>query len=198
VRKVTIIPHGVAALGYTQQLPTQDRYLYTQAELLDRITVLLGGRAAEALIFRDISTGAQDDLQKASELARCMVTALGMSKQLGPYTVGQSPQPMYLPNGARSPQTYSEATARTIDREAQGIVEDMAQRARQLLEARQATLETLAQYLLVHETIDQSTLARLLAGCQPNTQLQPAALGTMQRWDGLNGHGAKRNSDGFV
>jgi cell division protease FtsH len=176
VRKVTIIPHGVAALGYTQQLPTQDRYLFTKEELLGRITVLLGGRAAEALIFQDISTGARDDLQKASELVRRMVTAFGMSEQLGPYTVEYGPQPMFLPPSTRPPQTYSEATAQTIDQEAQGIVEHMAQRARQLLEANQGTLETLAQYLLVHETIDQSTLARLLAGLQPTMQREPVAL----------------------
>jgi cell division protease FtsH len=173
VRKVTLIPHGIAALGNTQQLPTHDRYLYTKEELLDRITVLLGGRAAEALIFQDISTGAQDDLHKASELARRMVTAFGMSEQLGPYTVEQGPQPMLLPPSARPLQTYSEATARTIDQEAQGIVARMAQRALHLLEASDVTLETLAQYLLVHETIDQSTLALLLAGLQPTTQREP-------------------------
>jgi cell division protease FtsH len=184
VRKVTIIPHGVAGLGYTQQLPTQDRYLFTKAELLDRITVLLGGREAEGLIFQDLSTGAQDDLQKASELARRMVTALGMSERLGPYTVEQGPQPMFLPNGVRSPQTYSEATAQTIDREAQGMVEKMAARARQLLESRHGTLETLAQYLLVHETINQSTLARLLAGLPHALQRDPVAWCTMPVWDG--------------
>jgi cell division protease FtsH len=184
VRKVTIIPHGVAGLGYTQQLPTQDRYLYTKEELLDRITVLLGGREAEGLIFQDFSTGAQDDLQKASELARRMVTALGMSERLGPYTVEQGPQPMFLPNGVRSPQTYSEATAQTIDREAQGMVEKMAARARQLLESRHGTLEALAQYLLVHETINQSTLARLLAGLPPTLQRDPVAWCTMPVWDG--------------
>jgi cell division protease FtsH len=176
VRKVTMIPHGMAALGYTQQLPTQDRYLYTQEELLDRITVLLGGRAAETLIFQDPSTGARDDLQKASELARYMVTALGMSEQLGPYTVEQGPQPMFLPNGARPPQIYSEATAQTIDREAQGMVEDMAERAQQLLEASQGTLETLAQYLLAHETIDQATLVRLLADLPPTVQREPVVF----------------------
>lgn len=173
VRKVTIIPHGVAALGYTQQLPVQDRYLYTQEELLDRITVLLGGRAAETLIFQDISTGAQDDLQKASDLARRMVTALGMGEQLGPYTIEHGPQPMFLPHRTGAPQTYSEATAQTIDREAQGIVEHMARRAHQLLETSQGTLETLAQYLLVHEAIDQSTLALLLAGLQPSPLQKP-------------------------
>jgi cell division protease FtsH len=176
VRKITIIPHGVAALGYTQQLPTQDRYLYTKEELLDRITVLLGGRAAEVLIFQDISTGAQDDLQKASELARRMVTAFGMSEQLGSYTVEHGSQPMFLPDGIRQPQTYSEAIAQTIDQEAQGIVEGMARRACQILKASHRTLETLAQYLLVHETIDQSTLARLLAGLHPVMQRESVAL----------------------
>lgn len=176
VRKVTIIPHGVAALGYTQQVPMQDRYLYTKDELLDRITVLLGGRAAEALIFQDISTGAQDDLHKASELARRMVTAFGMSEQLGPYTVEQGPQPMFLPDANQLAKTYSEAVAQAIDQEAQGIVVDMAQRARQLLEASHETLETLAQYLLVHETIDQLTLARLLTGLQSIRQRESVAL----------------------
>jgi cell division protease FtsH len=124
------------------------------------------------LIFQDISTGAQDDLQKASDLARRMVTTFGMSEQLGPYTVEHGPQSMFLLHNTRPPQTYSEATGQTIDREAQGIVKNMAQRAHQLLEASQGTLETLTQYLLVHEVIDQSTLALLLAGLQPSTQRQ--------------------------
>ena len=174
VRKVTIVPRGVAALGYTQQLPAQDRYLYTQEELLDRITVLLGGRAAEALILRDISTGAHDDLLKASDLARRMVTAWGMSEQLGPYTIEHGPQSMLLPHRAQAPQTYSEATAQTIDREAQGIVERMARRARHLLETSQETLDSLAQYLLAHEAIDQSTLTLLLAGLQPTRRKNPS------------------------
>ena len=104
VRKVTIIPHGVAALGYTQQLPTQDRYLYTKDELLDRITVLMGGRAAEEVVFHDTSTGAQDDLQRASDIARRMVTELGMSEQSGPYAVENERQPLFLPNGYSSLQ----------------------------------------------------------------------------------------------
>ena len=105
VRKVTIIPHGVAALGYTQQLPTQDRYLYTKEELLDRITVMLGGRAAEEVVFHDVSTGAQDDLQRVSEMARRMITELGMSEHLGAYAVEQVRQPMFLDGGYQSSQT---------------------------------------------------------------------------------------------
>jgi cell division protease FtsH len=167
VRKVTIIPHGVAALGYTQQLPSQDRYLYTKEELLDRITVLLGGRAAEEVIFHDMSTGAQDDLQRASDMARRMVTELGMSDQLGPYTVEHERQPMFLPNGYHSQKSYSEAMAQNIDREAQSIVEQMYQRARHLLAGHRDKLETLAQYLLEHEVIDQATLATLLGELRP-------------------------------
>ena len=91
VRKVTIIPHGIAALGHTQQLPTQDRHLYTKEELLDRIAVLLGGRAAEEVVLQTVSTGAQDDLQRASEMARSMVAELGMSDRLGPMPSNMGP-----------------------------------------------------------------------------------------------------------
>jgi cell division protease FtsH len=175
VRKVTIIPHGIAALGYTQQLPAQNRYLYTKMELLDRITVLLAGRAAESLIFQDTSTGAQDDLQKASDLARRMVTTFGMSEQLGPYVVEQESQPIFLPHNTRPPQSYSEMTAQTVDREAQEIVEGMAQRAYQLLETSHVMLKTLAQHLLAHEVIDQSTLALLLTGFEPTMRRELVA-----------------------
>ena len=172
VRKVTIIPHGVAALGYTQQLPTQDRYLYTKDELLDRITVLMGGRAAEEVVFHDTSTGAQDDLQRASDMARRMVTELGMSEQLGPYAVEHERQPLFLSNGYHHPRMSSEAMAQSVDREAQTIVENMYQRACQLLTGHRDKLEALAQYLLKHEAIDQATLATLLGDLHPNQEAQ--------------------------
>jgi cell division protease FtsH len=172
VRKVTIVPHGVAALGYTQQLPTQDRYLYTKEELLDRIAVLLGGRAAEEEIFHDISTGAQDDLQRASDIARRMVTEFGMSEHLGPYAVEQSHQPMFLDGNYQTPKAYSEATAQSIDREAQSIVEGMHKRVCQLLKEYRGKLETLAQYLLEHEVIEQPTLSTLIGDLRPSKQPQ--------------------------
>jgi cell division protease FtsH len=172
VRKVTIIPHGVAALGYTQQLPTQDRYLYTKEELLDRITVMLGGRAAEEVVFHDISTGAQDDLQRVSEMARRMITELGMSENLGAYAVEQVRQPMFLDSGYQSTKHYSEDTARRIDNEAQTLVERMYQRARQILEMHRDKLEALAQYLLEHEVIDQASLAMLLGDLRSGQQPQ--------------------------
>ncbi len=172
VRKVTIIPHGVAALGYTQQLPTEDRYLYTKEELLDRIAVMLGGRAAEEVIFHDLSTGAQDDLQRASEMARRMVTEFGMGETLGPYAVEQGRQAMFLDSHTPSPKTYSEDVARNIDQEAQNIVERMYQRANQVLTEHRDKLETLAQHLLTHEVIDQATLATLLSDWRPGKEPQ--------------------------
>ncbi len=172
VRKVTIIPHGVAALGYTQQLPAGDRYLYTKDELLDRIAVMLGGRAAEEVIFQDLSTGAQDDLQRASEMARRMVTEFGMGETLGPYAVEQGRQAMFLDTHTPSPKTYSQDTARSIDKEAQNIVERMYQRASQLLTEHRDKLETVAQHLLTHEVIDQATLATLLSDLHPGKEPQ--------------------------
>ena len=172
VRKVTIIPHGVAALGYTQQLPTQDRYLYTKEELLDRITVMLGGRAAEEVVFHDVSTGAQDDLQRVSEMARRMITELGMSEHLGAYAVEQVRQPMFLDSGYQHSRHYSEETARRIDNEAQTLVECMYQWARQILEMHRDKLEALAQYLLEHEVIDQASLAMLLGDLRSGPQPQ--------------------------
>ena len=123
---------------------------------------MLGGRAAEEVIFQDTSTGAQDDLQRASEMARRMVTEFGMSELLGPYAVERGRQPLFLDGQEPAAQGYSEVTAQRIDHEAQATVERMYQRARQILEEHRSTLETLAQYLLAHEVIDQQTLAILL------------------------------------
>ena len=97
VNKISIIPRGIAALGYTQQQPTEDRYLMTRPELLDRLAVLLGGRVAEELVFGEISTGAQNDLQRATDIARSMVAEYGMSDLLGPVTYERQRQPMFLP-----------------------------------------------------------------------------------------------------
>src|SRR5207245_8034743 len=112
--KVSVIPRGVAALGYTQQLPMEDRYLMTRAELSDRLDVLLGGRAAEELIFGDVSTGAQDDLQRATGIARHMITQYGMSETLGLATF-EEPRQAFLPVPSVQPQDYSERTAEALD-----------------------------------------------------------------------------------
>src|SRR5918994_957792 len=125
VHKITIIPRGVAALGMTYQLPTEDRFLLTRSELEDRIAVLLGGRVAEELVYGEISTGAHNDLERATELARLMVTKYGMSERLGLATYGEK-SPLFLRgngNGFGGERDYSEETARTIDQEVRTILE---------------------------------------------------------------------------
>ena len=161
VRKVTIIPHGAAGLGFTQQLPTHDRYLYTDEALRDRITVLLGGRAAEALVYGQVSTGAHDDLRKASDMARRMVMLFGMSPEFGPYALGQDTHSGFLGDTDQLPRPASETTAQLIDQEAQKLVEDMAQCAQEIVVSQRETLEALAQYLLEHESIEQEALTQL-------------------------------------
>ena len=129
VSKVSIIPRGIAALGYTQQLPTEDRYLMTRDELLDRLQVLLGGRAAEEVIFGDISTGAQNDLQRASDIARSMVMEYGMSERLGLLTYTHQ-QSRYLDMGfGPREREYSEQTAQEIDQEKNRIIDEAHQQS---------------------------------------------------------------------
>jgi cell division protease FtsH len=121
VAKISVIPRGVAALGYTQQQPTEDRYLMTRTELLDRLDVLLGGRVAEELVFGDISTGAQDDLQRATDMARHMIARYGMSEALGLATFEPPRQALFLNVPSMAQREYSEETARRIDAEIQKL-----------------------------------------------------------------------------
>src|SRR4029079_17957217 len=125
VSKISIIPRGVAALGYTQQLPTEDRYLMTRSELLARIHVLLGGRVAEEMIFRDVSTGAQNDLQKATEIARTMVTQFGMSEKIGLVSLEGPRTPLFLPVAMPAAKEYSEQTAELVDSEIKMILSEI-------------------------------------------------------------------------
>jgi len=162
VAKVSIIPRGIAALGYTQQLPTEDRYLLRKSELLDRIDVYLGGRVGEELVFGDVSTGAQNDLQLATSLARHMVTQYGMSEQLGLGTFEESASgPLYAtPPGLR--KEYSERTAQTIDAEVARLLGEAHERVRATLRERRKLLDALAHTLLVRETVDREGLDALL------------------------------------
>ena len=162
VAKVSIIPRGVATLGYTQQRPTEDRYLLTRAELLDRLDVLLGGRVAEELIFGDVSTGAQDDLQRATDIARHMITRYGMGEALGLATF-EPPRPMFLPVPTGGPKEYSERTAETIDAEIQKLLEAAHGRVHETLTAQRLTLETLAKRLIEKEVVDREALTQLIA-----------------------------------
>ena len=164
VNKVSIIPRGIAALGYTQQLPTEDRYLMTREELLDRLCVLLGGRVAEELVFGDISTGAQNDLQRATDIARSMVMEYGMSERLGLVTYTQQKRPMFLDSGpaTASAREYSEETARAIDEEISRLVTEAHDRVRQILTEKRDPLETLSATLLEKETLQGEELKALL------------------------------------
>jgi cell division protease FtsH len=163
VHKVTIIPRG-RALGLTQQLPTDDKYNYSKDYLQSRITILLGGRAAEEMVLNQQTTGAGDDLEKATEMARKMVCEWGMSEKLGPLTFGKREEHIFLGREFARQQDYSEETAVLIDAEVKQIVLEGASRARQILEEKIAKLHSLAQALLEHESLDGEEIARILAG----------------------------------
>jgi cell division protease FtsH len=152
----------VAALGYTQQLPTEDRYLMTRSELLARIYVLLGGRVAEEMIFGDVSTGAQNDLQKATEIARTMVTQFGMSERLGLVALEGQRQPIFLPVSGSSSKEYSEETARIVDEEIKRLLTDAHQKVRSFLSCCRGALEELAQLLLEKEVVERPALQSIL------------------------------------
>jgi cell division protease FtsH len=169
VHKVTIIPRGVAALGMTYQLPTEDRYLLRRSELEDRIAVLLGGHVAEELVYGELSTGAHNDLERATGLARAMVMRYGMSERLGPLTFGgDGAGPGFLrrngPGWEGGEREYSEETARAIDEEVRRIVEETYDRVRGLLGAKKAILLRAAEVLKRRETLEGDELRRLLAG----------------------------------
>jgi cell division protease FtsH len=165
VHKVTIIPRGVAALGATYQLPLEDRYLLTRSELEDRIAVLLGGRVAEEIIYGEVSTGAHNDLERGTEIARLMVMQYGMSEALGPMTFGGGQQSMFL-RGSGLPQEreFSEETARRIDSETRAIIDRIYDRVRDLLTARKRVLVEAAAELKQKETLEGDRLRELLAG----------------------------------
>lgn len=161
VHRVSIIPRGVAALGYTLQLPTEDRYLMTKSELEARLKVFLGGRVAEELIFREISTGAQNDLERATQIARSMVVEYGMSEKLGPLSYGGQ-RSFFLGQQLPESRPYSEQIAAEIDNEVRQIVEQAHQAVRSLLSEKQDKLETLAKRLLEVEIVDGEELRQML------------------------------------
>ncbi|OLC59149.1 MAG: cell division protein FtsH [Candidatus Rokubacteria bacterium 13_1_40CM_4_67_11] len=166
VHKVTIIPRGVAALGMTYQLPTEDRFLMTRSELDDRLAVLLGGRVAEELVYGEISTGAHNDLERASELVRLMVMKYGMSERVGLATFGER-LPMFLKNNGMpwsGEREYSEETARAIDAEVREILDRTHDRVRGILTAKKAVLVAGAGELKRVETLEGEHLRRVLAG----------------------------------
>jgi len=161
LHKVTIIPRG-RALGLTQQLPSDDKYNYSRDYLINRITILLGGRAAEEIVFQQQTTGAGDDLEKATDMARKMVCEWGMSDRMGPLTFGKGEEHIFLGREVARPKDFSEETAVLIDSEIKRIVMECASRARHMIETNIEKLHALARALLERESLDGEEIARIL------------------------------------
>jgi len=162
VQKISIIPRGIAALGYTMQVPTEDRFLMKKTELLNRIATLLGGRAAEEIVFEDISTGAHNDLSRATDIARSMVKEYGMSTAVGQVYFAREKRSMFLNMPVEGAGEYSEATARVIDEEVREIIGSQYARAVEILQGHRDTLDRGAKILLEKEKIDGDELKALM------------------------------------
>ena len=161
LHKVSIIPRGAHALGYTLQLPIEDRYTMSKNELLARMTVMMGGRAAEELIFQEITTGAQNDIENATELARRMVCEFGMSDRLGTLTYGKRERQMFLGRDLFEDRNYSEQTAILIDEEVRKLIDGCYQGARKILTDHRVQLELVAKALLEKEVLDGEEVKRI-------------------------------------
>ncbi|MHC1728770.1 MAG: ATP-dependent zinc metalloprotease FtsH [Syntrophobacteraceae bacterium] len=164
VHKISIIPRGIGSLGHTQQLPTEDRYLMTRQELLGKIDVLLGGRIAEQTVFGDVSTGAHNDLQRATDIARAMVSEYGMGQTLGLSTYPRQNRPMFL-SPEQAPllgKEYSEDTAAKLDQEVKGLIDERAEAVKRLLVSERSLLEKVAQRLMEAESMDGDEFYRIL------------------------------------
>ena len=172
VEKISIVPRGMAALGYTLQLPTEDRFLRDEAELKGQIATMLGGRSAEEVVFGSITTGAANDLQRATDVAEQMVTSYGMSEVLGPLAYDRSKQNNFLDNGAmpNARRLVSDETAKAIDDEVKSIVESAHQRALSILRDNRELLEEISQLLLTEEVIEGDRLRGMLAKVQLNVE----------------------------
>jgi cell division protease FtsH len=163
VHKVTIIPRGMA-LGVTWTLPSEDRYNLTRKQILAMIRHAMGGRAAEEIVFGHFSTGASDDLKKATDLARQMVCKYGMSEKLGPVSYGDEGQDVFLGRDFVMRKDYSERKAEEIDAEVEKLLHSLYAEAKHILEENRATLDRVTEALLERETLEAADLRRLLAG----------------------------------
>jgi cell division protease FtsH len=168
VHRVSIIPRGAAALGMTMQRPLEDRYLLTEPELSDRLAILLGGRTAEEIAFKQISTGAADDLKRATDIARAMVVEYGMSEQIGPQAYGsdgfRGDGGMMFPQG---PPQFSGSLADTIDKEVARLIGEAHRRATEILEERREVLDRLSKLLMAREVIEGADLDGYVDGTKP-------------------------------
>jgi len=163
LHKVSIIPRGAHALGYTMQLPMEDRYTMSKKELIGRMTVMMGGRAAEELVFNEITTGAQNDIETATDMARRMVCEFGMSERLGNLTYGKRERQMFLGRDLFEERNYSEQTAVLIDEEVKRLVDACYERARETIRTHRAELDLLATTLLEKEVLDGEEVKTLIS-----------------------------------
>jgi len=173
--KVTILPRGMA-LGYVISAPPEDKYTYTKTELLDRITAMLGGRVSEELVFNEVTTGAQNDFEQATELARKMVTEFGMSEKLGPLSLGRRHGPVFLGRDLVETRNYSEEIAYEIDKEVRRIIDECYERARDVLLGGREQLNRLAKALLERESLEGDQIEKVMAGepLEPEAPSAPA------------------------
>ncbi len=179
VHKISIVPRGIGALGFTLQLPTEDRYLMSREELLEKIDVLLGGRAAETVILHDVTTGASNDLQKATDIARSMATLYGMSEKLGAVAYQHAPNPFLQPQQFFPQKEISEETSRLIDNEVRSIMEDRMQGVVKTLREHEDLLHLVAGKLLEKETIEGDEFQELVGKTYPDPETpQEAAVRT--------------------
>ena len=185
LHKVTIIPRGMA-LGLTQQLPSEEKHNYTKEQLEDRIAVAMGGRIAEEVTFDQITTGAQNDISQATEMARKMVCEWGMSDALGPLTYGKKEEAIFLGKEFNRHQDYSEATALEIDAEVKRIITEQYARARRLLTEKRTQLVDIAEALLEHEVLDANQVRQVMAGEQlevPPARVEVGPQDTQKKTD---------------
>jgi cell division protease FtsH len=172
VQKISIIPRGIAALGYTMQVPTEDRFLMRKTELENRIATLLGGRAAEEIVFNDVSTGAHNDLSRATDIARSMIKEYGMSKRLGKVYFAHKNKGQFLQVGQEGGGEYSETTANIIDEEVKRIIDKQYKIALGLLTHNRELLETTAETLIEKEIIDGEGLQELNKAVRKEAEAQ--------------------------
>jgi cell division protease FtsH len=175
VHKVTIVPRG-RALGYTWQRPTEDRFLLSELELQSRLMVLLGGRVAESIAFNEISTGGADDLTRATDVARRMVTEYGMSPTLGPVRLAADPQAAFLGQAVGLDARVSQETSAMVDVETRRLVEEAVEHGRHLLEMHRTALDHLAARLFDKETVEADEIASIMAETPSGDGHQPADL----------------------
>ncbi|MBI4261389.1 MAG: cell division protein FtsH, partial [Actinobacteria bacterium] len=177
VHKVTVISRG-RALGYTLTLPMEDKVLVTREEMIDELAMLLGGRVAEELVFGDITTGAQNDLDRATKIARQMVTEYGMSDVLGPLTLGQKQGEVFLGRDFASHPDYSDQVAFEIDTEIRRLIDEAHDEALEILTEHRPSLDALAEALVEKETLEKEEIITLLDGVMKRAQREGTSPGT--------------------